>query len=77
MDADGFLCDLIATVARHGSTLEDVLAQFYKHSGHVRVEEIRNGEFDYLVYFENGDIIGYPVNTVLTIINTFIRIQNL
>lgn len=54
MDTGGFLSDLIAAVTRYGSTLEDVLAPFYKHSGQVRVEKIRNGEFDYLVYFENG-----------------------
>lgn len=59
MDTDGFLCDLLAAVTRHGSTLEDVLAQFYRHSAHVRVEEIRNGEFDYLVYFENGEPDSY------------------
>lgn len=54
MNAESFLTDLIETVRRHGSTLEEVLGQFYKHSDRVHVEEVKNGEFDYLVYFEDG-----------------------
>lgn len=59
MNKEGFLADLIATVGTHGSTLEDVLAQFHKHSDYVHVEEKKNGEFDYLVYFENGEPDSY------------------
>lgn len=59
MGTGGFLADLIATVGRHGITLDDVLKQFYKYSEQVHVEEMRNGEFDYLVYFENGVPDGY------------------
>lgn len=54
MDTDGFLADLVETVRKHGCTLDQVLKQFYKHSDQVHVEEIKNGEFDYLVYFETG-----------------------
>ncbi|MCM1497058.1 MAG: DUF3877 family protein [Clostridium sp.] len=54
MKTDGFLADLIAAVAKEGSTLEDVLAPFYRYSDQVHVEEMKNGEFDYLVYFEDG-----------------------
>lgn len=49
-----FIADFIRTVSRHGSTLDDVLAQFYKHSDRVHVEKTKHGEFDYLVYFEDG-----------------------
>ncbi|MDE6626100.1 MAG: YchF/TatD family DNA exonuclease [Lachnospiraceae bacterium] len=59
MGTGGFLADLVATVAKEGSTLEDVLRQFYKYSKQVHVEEMKNGEFDYLVYFENGDPDSY------------------
>lgn len=50
----GFLADLINTIQRHGCTLEEVLNRFYKYSEHVHVEKVDNGEFDYLVYFEDG-----------------------
>lgn len=51
----GFVYDFIETVSRHGITIEDVLAQFYKYSDHVHVEKVTHGEFDYLVYFEDGE----------------------
>lgn len=59
MNADGFLADLIGTVRKHGAVLDEVLEQFYKHSKQVRVEKMENGEFDYLVYFENGEPDNY------------------
>lgn len=52
--ADGFLAELIDAVRTHGSTWEDVLAIFQKHSDSLHVEEMDNGEFHYLVYFEDG-----------------------
>ena len=52
---DGFLADLIACVGRHGSTWEEVRAIFYKHSDSVHVQEMNNGEFNYLVYFKDGE----------------------
>lgn len=54
LQADGFLADLIETVREHGNTWEDVLGVFQKHSDCVRVQEMDNGEFHYLVYFEDG-----------------------
>lgn len=51
---DGFLSDLIETVRVHGNTWEEVLAVFQKYSDRVHVEEMDNGEFHYLVYFEDG-----------------------
>jgi hypothetical protein len=50
----GFLYDFIHTVSRHGVTIDDVLAQFRKYSDCVHIERVSHGEFDYLVYFEDG-----------------------
>lgn len=49
-----FLRDFINTIARHGVTMEEVLQQFYNHSANVHVEQLEDGEFDYLVYFQDG-----------------------
>jgi hypothetical protein len=51
---EGFLYDFIETVSKHGTSIEDVLNQFRKYSDHVHVERVTHGEFDYLVYFEDG-----------------------
>lgn len=50
----GFLYDFIAVIGRHGSSMEEVISVFKKYSEHVHAEELDNGEFDYLVYFEDG-----------------------
>ena len=49
-----FICDFIGTISRHGVTIDEVLQQFYKYSDKVHFEKVSHGEFDYLVYFENG-----------------------
>lgn len=54
LEQEGFLADLIEAVRVHGNTWEDVLAIFHKHSDSVHVQEMNNGEFHYLVYFEDG-----------------------
>lgn len=54
LQSDGFLAELIKTVRNHENTWEDVLSVFQKHSDAVYVEEMENGEFNYLVYFQNG-----------------------
>jgi hypothetical protein len=51
----GFIYDFISAVSRHGATIEDVIAQFKKYSDKVHVERVTHGEFDYLVYFEDGE----------------------
>lgn len=51
----GFLYDFIETISKHGVTMEEVINQFQKYSDHVQVEKSANGEFDYLVYFEDGN----------------------
>lgn len=53
-DNTGFLYDFIETVSKHGVSIEEVIEQFRKYSDHVHVERINHGEFDYLVYFEDG-----------------------
>jgi hypothetical protein len=49
-----FIAGLIRTVSTHGSSMDDVLALFHRYSDHVHVERTTHGEFDYLVYFEDG-----------------------
>jgi hypothetical protein len=34
--------------------MEDVFAVFRKYSDSVHIESVSHGEFDYLVYFEDG-----------------------
>ena len=46
---------LICLLYTSGCTMEELLAQFHKHSDHVRVEELHNGEFDWLIEFEDGE----------------------
>lgn len=54
MGDTAFIRDFVNTVARHGVSMDEVLRQFYRYSDHVHVEKAANGEFDYLVYFEDG-----------------------
>ena len=51
---NGFLADFIAAIGRHGCTMEELLDVFHRHSDCVCVEALHNGEFDWLVYFEDG-----------------------
>jgi hypothetical protein len=51
---EGFLYDFIDIVSRHGISIEDVICCFKKYSDCVHVEKVTHGEFDYLVYFEDG-----------------------
>ncbi len=53
-DPSGFLADFIAAIGRHGCTMDELLAIFRRHGEHVHVEALHNGEFDWLVYFEDG-----------------------
>ncbi|MCH5344014.1 MAG: DUF3877 family protein [Acetatifactor sp.] len=54
MDDKEFIVDLVNTISKHGVTMDEVLQQFYKYSDEVHIEKVSHGEFDYLVYFENG-----------------------
>jgi hypothetical protein len=51
---EGFLYDFIETVSRHGVTMEEVIDQFRKYSDCVHIERVTHGEFDFLIYFEDG-----------------------
>jgi hypothetical protein len=51
---EGFLYDFIKTVSKHGVSIEEVIEQFKKYSDCVHVEKVTHTEFDYLVYFEDG-----------------------
>ncbi len=54
LNRNGFLAKLIRVVGTHGCTLDEVLQVFYEYSDCVHVEQMANGEFDYLVYFEDN-----------------------
>jgi hypothetical protein len=56
---DEFLTDFIGIVSRHGATIDDVVNQFKKYSECVHVEKVTHGEFDYLIYFEDGQPDSY------------------
>ena len=53
LNENGFLAQLINVVRDHGSTFDQVLDVFKQNSNKVHVEQMSNGEFDYLVYFED------------------------
>lgn len=51
----GFLYDFIATVSKHDASIDEVVEVFKKYSDNVHFEKVNHGEFDYLIYFENGE----------------------
>ncbi|MGN0666808.1 MAG: DUF3877 family protein [Huintestinicola sp.] len=53
-ESSEFIVRFIETVREHGVTFEQVMEVFRQYSDKVHVEEVSNGEFDYLVYFEDG-----------------------
>ena len=57
MGANEFIKELVEIVGKHGCKMEDIIALFKQHDKNVFVEEIHNGEFDYLIRFseENED----------------------
>ena len=50
----GFIYDFVDIISKHGITLDDILSCFKKYSESVAVKNLSNGEFNYLIYFENG-----------------------
>ena len=52
-----FIKELVELVGQHGCKIEDIIALFKEHNKDIVVEEINNGEFDYLIRFpkENED----------------------
>lgn len=55
MGKNEFLREFIEKIRSHGCTLEEILGVFRRYSDRVHVEKMDNGEFDYLVYFEEGE----------------------
>lgn len=54
-ESGGFLYDLIALVSKHETGIDDMIALFHQYSDRVHVEKASHGEFDYLLYFEDGN----------------------
>ncbi len=54
-----FLKEFIEKISSHNITLDEILDIFYKFSDHVICNEMDNGEFDYLVYFQDKDPDAY------------------
>lgn len=52
----GFLTDFISLLTtRRNISIDDVLEVFHKYSNHVSCTEVNNDEFNYLIYFEDGN----------------------
>ena len=51
---DEFIVDFIHAIEKHGCTIRELIEVFQKHSEHVHVEQVENGEFNFLIYFEDG-----------------------
>lgn len=49
-----FICDFIRTIEKHGCTIEDIRQVFGRYSDHVHMEKATHGEFDYVLWFEDG-----------------------
>lgn len=49
-----FISRFIKLVSGHGVTIEDIHSLFLEYSENVHFEKMDNGEFDYLIYFEDG-----------------------
>ncbi|MCM1308620.1 MAG: DUF3877 family protein [Butyrivibrio sp.] len=54
-----FIKELIDAVRAHGCGMEEVFAVFKRHSDRLHIEKLDNGEFDWLIYFEDGRPDGY------------------
>ena len=48
-----FICELIQLLAKHGTTLEEIITLFKSQPKESVVEPVNNGEFDILVRFVN------------------------
>lgn len=58
-DPEEFLVTFIRTIEKHGCTVEDLKQVFEKYSKQVHLERMKDCEFDYLIYFENGEPDSY------------------
>lgn len=48
-----FLQEFIETISTHDCSLDDILSVFHRYSDNVICDKVDNGEFDYLICFEN------------------------
>lgn len=53
LDEQEFIFQFIRTIEKHGCTIEEIKNLFLKYSDKVHFEKVSNGEFDYLIYFED------------------------
>lgn len=62
---DDFLVQFINVIRDYTCTIDDIIAVFNRHSDKVVVEHIDNDDFDYLIYFEDGqpDAFWYCIDT--------------
>lgn len=49
-----FIKELVEIVGKHGCKMQDIIALFRQYNKDISVEEISNGEFDYLICFPEG-----------------------
>ena len=49
-----FLKEFLTAISHHGNSIQEIEAVFRRYSDQVHVEAILQGDFDYLVYFEDG-----------------------
>ncbi len=54
-----FLVEFIEAVRQHDCTLEQLLKVFHKYSEQVECEKSKSDEFDYVLYFTNGELDEY------------------
>lgn len=59
MDGHEFIQDFIRTIEKHGTTIQELLSVCRKYSDNVHFEKKSNGEFDYLIYFTDGNPDNY------------------
>lgn len=59
IEEEDFLVAFIRLIAKHGCKIEDIISLFKNYSDEVHFEKVDNGEFDYLIYFENGSPDNY------------------
>lgn len=56
---EGFLYDFIHVIAQHDIQIEDVLQVFKMYSANIHFEKMNDAEFDYLIFFEDGQPDSY------------------
>ena len=54
-----FLKEFLDTISRHDLNLQELVKVFQKHAREVVVEELEDGDFQYLIYFKNGEPDAY------------------